>query len=300
MAVAETRRSIAVVMCTYMGQDYLSQQLDSILSQVLVPDRIYIYDDQSSDATIRVIEAYLRRFPGIICSLTDGVHRGINGAVWYSLSQVKEDMVFLCDQDDLWHPDKIRRMVDFVENQAEWDRIPCILHSESMLYQDEKETGTVLSQLIGRRTGQITVEDLLSRNLVQGCTMLINRPLIQMFCQERLDELFPHCIYDQWMALIASVFGRIYFLDESLVYYRIHGKNVVGSTQVNIYEKYALSRNRKIACEFLESFRDILSSEVAGRIRFWIDKGYRIITVRNLPLLVKKGAMALCMGIKNH
>lgn len=300
MAVAKTRKTIAVVMCTYMGQEYLGQQLDSLMSQTLLPDRIYIYDDLSSDATPGIIESYHQNFPEIIRPLADGVHRGINGAIWYSLSQTVEDLVFLCDQDDIWRPDKIRRMAEYAESRGEWDRFPCILHSESMLYQDCRDTGTVLSQLIGQRTTEPSVEDLLSHNLVQGCTMLINRPLIQLFCRKQPDAYFPHCMFDHWMALIAAAFGRIWFLEESLISYRIHGKNAVGSMQVNIYEKYALSRNRKIACEFLEIFMDLLSPEIADRIRFWIRKGYRKPSIQYLPLLARKGAMALCLGIKNH
>ena len=296
---SEMSSAVAVVMCTFMGQTYLSQQLDSLLNQSRVPDRIYIYDDGSTDNTPRIIADYCCKYPDIICPLADGKHRGINGAVWYSLCQTREPMVFICDQDDIWHEDKIRRMTELAQQQPQWESLPCIVHGEAMLFQDGQETGKLLSQLIGRRVRQPGVEDLLTHNSVQGCTMLINRPLIRLFCRKRLDDQFPHCIYDQWMGLIAAQFGRIWFIKEPLVYYRIHGKNVVGSMQVNLYEKYGLSRNRKIGCDFLESFRELMPPEAVARMQFWIAKGFRKMRLKELPKLTAKGVMALCFGIKN-
>lgn len=299
MAFEEKRGTIAVVMCTYFGETYISAQLDSIFAQTLLPDAVYVYDDGSADNTREIIGAYRKRYPDIIRCVWDGQHRGINGAVGYVLARTGEDLVFLSDQDDIWHPDKIRKMAEYAWSRECWKRVPCIVHSESSLFTDRGETGKVLSDLIGRRTVSPATEDLFAHNLVQGCTMLVNQPLIRLACRKRMDAYFPHCIYDQWLALIAAELGHIWFLEEPLVYYRIHGKNVVGSLQVNIHEKYGLSRNRKIACDFLWCFQDCLEPASADRLALWIRRGWRKITKENMGLLLKKGAMALCLGIKS-
>ena len=287
----------AVAMCTYFGEKYLAEQLDSIFGQSLLPDRLFVYDDGSGDRTWEILRRYRDEHPERVTLLRDGRHRGINAGMRYLLSRVEADAVFLCDQDDVWMPDKVKTMLAIARAQPDWTATPCIIHSEARLKPGSSRY-RLMSDLIGKRKRPPELEDLFCHNLVQGCSMLVNRPLLRMMTGPMNDEV-PHCIYDQWMALTATAFGRVLFCPEALMEYRIHGANTVGSLQVNLHEKYGLSRNRKLACEFLYCFGSQLSDEQRLRVRYWIRNGHRRIRRDNLLLLLGKGGLALCFGIKN-
>ncbi|MCR5263938.1 MAG: glycosyltransferase, partial [Clostridiales bacterium] len=263
----------AVAMCTYNGEKYLSDQLDSILCQNPLPDQIYVYDDGSGDSTWEILLRYRTKHPDLFTLLRDGRHRGINGGMGFLLSRADADAVFLCDQDDIWMPGKIKTLLEMADVRPDWHTTPYIIHSEARIIPG-KPKRRLMSDLIGARRDAPQLEDLFCHNLVQGCTMLVNRPLLRMISAAVLSRL-THCIYDQWMALTATAFGCVLFCPAPLVEYRIHGENTVGTLIIDRHEKNGLSRNRKIACEFLFRYGALLPDHARRRIRYWIRTGHR-------------------------
>lgn len=104
---------ISVVMTTYNGEKYLKTQIESILNQVLLPDEIIICDDKSTDNTFKILKDYQNiEKPKFIISqniLNIGYIRNFEQA----LKKCTGEVVFLCDQDDFWHSDKIEKMITF-------------------------------------------------------------------------------------------------------------------------------------------------------------------------------------------
>ena len=115
---------ISVCIATYNGEKYLRQQLDSILSQIGKDDEVVISDDNSSDGTLALIQSYgderlrvLHHDPTKITTtfpLDKPTHNFEN-----ALMHARGDVIFLADQDDVWHADKIERFVEF---RREMDR----------------------------------------------------------------------------------------------------------------------------------------------------------------------------------
>lgn len=102
---------ISVCMATYNGSRYLSKQIDSILVQLSEEDELVISDDYSTDSTCDIIKAYNdTRIKLFFNELQKGVAHNFENALLHS----KGDIIFLADQDDVWLPNKIKELSDFL------------------------------------------------------------------------------------------------------------------------------------------------------------------------------------------
>src|SRR4030067_269521 len=99
------RKSIGVVLCTYNGEKYLREQLDSILCQTRAPDQILILDDCSNDRTIEIIENFLKK-DGRIRLIRNETNLGYARNFEKGISLCETDFIALSDQDDIWFNDK--------------------------------------------------------------------------------------------------------------------------------------------------------------------------------------------------
>ena len=104
---------ISILLSTYNGEKYLSEQLDSILQQSYQNFIIYIRDDGSNDNTLNIIMYYVHNFPSKIKLVDDKVkHRGAKLSFIWLMSHIESDYYMFCDQDDVWLPNKIELSID--------------------------------------------------------------------------------------------------------------------------------------------------------------------------------------------
>ena len=102
--------SVGVLMTTYNGQDFIREQLDSLLAQVGVSIHVYVFDDASTDGTISILRAYANRYPGLFTifeSATNSGGTGLNIIRNAARLPRGHDYVALADQDDVWLPGKL-------------------------------------------------------------------------------------------------------------------------------------------------------------------------------------------------
>lgn len=220
-------RDVQIVLATYNGAPYLEQQLQSILGQ-LGEGELLIHDDGSTDGTPALLRDWASRDSRI--RVLDGPPQGGASANFsYLLEQSAAPYVFCADQDDVWEPDKLRRMLTqmrFYEGVygQEW---PLLVHSDLSLTGPQ---GDVIApsmwayQSIDPRWGD-RFNLLLTQNVVTGCAMLVNRAL--------LDRALPvpreATMHDHWLALVACGQGKVVWMEEPTVLYRQHGNNEVGA-----------------------------------------------------------------------
>ncbi|MBR4422455.1 MAG: glycosyltransferase, partial [Erysipelotrichaceae bacterium] len=101
---------LIVLMSTYNGERYLQQQLDSLYAQTLKPDRIIVRDDGSTDQTMAILEANAREHKEL--SFSQGNNLGAGRSFWELIKTCEDaDYYALCDQDDVWLPEKLERAV---------------------------------------------------------------------------------------------------------------------------------------------------------------------------------------------
>ena len=226
---------ISVALCTYNGELFLEEQLESILSQSLLPGEIVISDDGSRDGTLEVVGRVLTperlSRKGISLKIlrhskTLGVTKNFEAA----LAASSGEFVSLCDQDDIWHPNRLAIL------RAEFSSDDVMLvHSDARLVDSTGHPlGASLFISLGASRRELLREQgprgfsvLLRRNLVTGATVMIRRNLF------RLAQPFPSSwVHDYWLAMVATVFGRIVVAPGELIDYRQHESNQIGVTKL--------------------------------------------------------------------
>ena len=229
----------SVAICTYNGARFISEQLGSILSQTQKPTEVVVIDDASSDDTARLVESFSQRFRDagvrlqvIVNARNLGYIKNFEKAVL----SCHEELIFLCDQDDVWHQDKLESMRACFEDRPSL----MLAYSDAQIVDPElKSLGFTQSVAldVGREELQLikagrAYEALLVRNLVTGATVAFRRSLLDFAVP------FPTCwIHDEWLAIMAAAVGEVHFLSRPLVDYRQHGSNQIGMRRRDLSEK---------------------------------------------------------------
>lgn len=261
---------VSVAMCTHNGEAYLLQQLNSIFDQSRIPDELIICDDFSVDGTREILEEYRCRYPHNIRLVYNQKNLGFVKNFEQAISRCSGDAIFLCDQDDIWVPDRVERSI------AIFNEYPgCgYIFSDATLIDEE---GRKLLQSLWVRIGfthkqqQSFVEpgnqpDLLyPKNVVTGATMAFRAKCRKMFLP--IPELNT-VIHDGWIAIILSLNGRFgVALNEPLIYYRIHPQQQLGAPRRSIlrgFTKRFVDHRARIKREISDLSADQLRIEVSG------------------------------------
>ena len=227
--------SISVALCTHNGSRFIAEQVRSICLQSLPPTEIVLSDDASTDDGIEVaratLAACLRERPGLAIDFR--VIRNVPALrVTKNFEQAARactgDLIALSDQDDVWHPDRLARMV------APFDQRPdlLLLHTDARLVDGAlKDLGQSLFHALEVQPFELAwihggraFDVFLRRNLVTGATTLFRRALLE----QALD--FPkEWLHDEWLGIVASAIGRVDVLEEALIDYRQHESNQIGA-----------------------------------------------------------------------
>lgn len=206
---------ISVVVATYNGISYLREQLDSILTNLSDEDEVVVSDDGSTDGTVELVREYMTRDARI--RVLSGPGQGVKQNFAYGISQAQGAYIFLSDQDDIWMPDKVKRvMEEFKEHKA-----GLVVHDAVVMNGDCSE---VLMDSFGEYRGQRAgVLSNLIKNKYIGCCMAFRRQLIP-YILPIPDDIQMH---DQWIGMWNDrKFHNTVFIKDKLLYYRRHDDNV--------------------------------------------------------------------------
>lgn len=222
---------IAILMATYNGEKYLTEQIDSIINQTCKDWKLYFRDDGSNDRTVDIINKYCEEYPDKLFLIKDNLEcksasKNFIQMLNYISGFEEFDYFMFSDQDDVWKEDKIEKTLTIIEQEN--NEVPILVHTD--LEVVDSELKTLSKSFITYRNLDVNKKDLshlLIQNNVTGCTMMFNRKLL-----EKINSN-SNCIamHDWWLTLIAATFGKIKFLNESTIYYRQHSNNVVGATK---------------------------------------------------------------------
>lgn len=269
-----TQPRLSIVMCTYNGAIYLQPQLDSLLIQTCLPDEIVISDDGSSDASMDMLQAFAEqaRHLGVeIRLLQNAQNIGCVENFSLAMRQASGDVLFLCDQDDVWRIDKLALMAARFSS----DPSLLLLHTDARLV-DAKGVSLPYSLFDAL---QMTPEDkqaihsgrafevALRRSFATGATTALRRELVEMAL-----PVAQGWIHDEWLTAVVAASGRMDFIDEALIDYRQHAGNQIGMRKRNLAKKWhdlVRSRGRLLRAEAkrlrrLERFLAKDGSDVGG------------------------------------
>ena len=213
---------------TYNGADYLAEQVASLQAQTRRDWKLYICDDGSADDTPALLKQ-LAATDSRLVVLDDRVKgRGACGRFLWLLEQTREshEIFFLCDQDDVWHPEKVERMARLIE-ETKTDR-PLLVHCDlAVVDQHLKEMHASFFSKMRIDLRRRSTQRLAANNTVTGCACAFNKSLADKALP--MPDFGIYMMHDWWLALVASYCGRILTIPDILVLYRQHGRNTVGA-----------------------------------------------------------------------
>ena len=204
---------VSVAMAVYNGEEYLREQIDSIINQLRSDDELVISYNDSTDDTWGIIKAYAineEKIKLFKCNNV-GVIANFNNAIENS----KGKYIFLADQDDVWYPHKIETVVRYFENS---DAL-AIVHNTEIVNKDLIPINESLFEVRKAKVGLI--KNIL-KNSYQGCCLAFKSELVPYICP--IPKNVP--MHDQWIGLNSEIYGNVFFINEKLIAYRRHDKNV--------------------------------------------------------------------------
>jgi len=241
---------VSVAMATYNGDKYISEQLDSIARQSILPAELVITDDGSSDRTIEIVERFASTAPFPVRLFRNEQRLGYANNFLKATSLCSEKLIAFCDQDDVWLEDKLKTCLGAFEDP---EVLLCVHSGE--LWSGTNRTETYNPRFQARR-----VFVPLSAYPIQtypGFAMVIRKKVLEITDNHRrpgfaAGEQMGH---DQWVWFLAAIFGEIVVLPDILCLYRQHGNNLFGGTARNVRRTASLAIRPR-------SYQDISRIEV--------------------------------------
>lgn len=217
---------ISVAMTTYNGAQYITEQLESIRMQTRKVDEIVIVDDGSSDNTVELVRAFAEKYPECGIRLEQNeANLGFKKNFYKAMSLCEGDVIFLCDQDDIWKENKVDVLNGLLESNGD---IGLVSSSFVQIDSDGKEVSSNKSAYMRKmdegKMYLIPLKDLIFHNASQGCAMAFRKEVRDLYLKHFVDDL-PH---DWVLNVVAAMEKKCYYLSSAMFYYRIHGKNTIG------------------------------------------------------------------------
>lgn len=251
---AETAK-VAILICTFNGDRFLKEQLDSFIRQTHTNWTIYASDDGSSDTTLQILERYQTQIGGDRLIILTGPRKGF-GRNFLSLVnnlEIEADYFAFSDQDDTWYDDKLERSLS---------KLSSFKNNNPALYCSRTRLVDIDGQPIGYSplfTKKPSFRNALVQSIAGANTMLINNAARKLMQQVDIDAAV---VAHDWLAylLVSGCGGEVVYDAKPSLDYRQHDGNLIGA---NTNLKNQISRVRKM---------------FTGRFKEWTSKNLAILT----------------------
>ena len=221
---------VSVALCTYNGARYLKDQLDSIASQTLPPHELVVCDDRSTDDTVAIVQAFASHAPFPVRLFLNPTNLGSTKNFEQAIQRCDGDLIALSDQDDVWRPRKLERMVAAFSASPD---VGAVFTDGEVVDDRLRPLGYRLWEAAGFGPGRRerfehgqAVEVLLKNDVVTGATLAFRRDFLKAILP--IPAIWVH---DAWIALLIAALGRVAIIDEALVLYRQHPRQQIGVMQ---------------------------------------------------------------------
>jgi len=202
-------KKVSVVLCTFNGEKYLREQLDSIVNQSYPLKELIIQDDCSTDSTLDIVKEYQKRYP-IIKLYVNKENKGVNENFFSAMNKAEGDYIAISDQDDIWELDKINKQINTIG-----DSLLCFGRSRHF----DSTNGSIIRE--DNATPKYSLTRYIFLNMISGHLMLINSKLLKLMPFR--DNLR---LYDYYLGLTAAAHDSIAFCNEIVCNHRIHNNNI--------------------------------------------------------------------------
>ena len=230
-------------MATFNGEKYINEQINSILVQLGTDDELIISDDGSSDETMKIVRSYDDN--RIKVYENTGIH-GYTHNFENALKKASGDYIFFSDQDDVWLPDKVKKMLPLLKNDN-------FVISDAYITNEKLEIKNKLSSWRKYKKGYFRN---LYKSIYAGCTCAFTKRIKEYVLP------FPTTLYiqhDTWIGLICELKFKVVYIDEPLILFRRHKKNTSGAGSKSSKSHLYMFKYRFVL--FIETIKRIISKK---------------------------------------
>jgi glycosyltransferase involved in cell wall biosynthesis len=213
------KKKNSVAMATYNGEKYILKQLQSIYDQIEKPFEVIISDDGSNDNTVEIVQRFIKDHNlsnwRLLCN--KGEHGASNNFV-NAMNHCEGDIIFLCDQDDIWLPNKIKEISSLFD-----EGYSCVV--SSIKYIDSKDGFLpIKTAFTSTKNHVVTLNELLAVCSYLGMTAAFRRDVFK-----NVDSRFLQSTSHDWALFIEALHeGKVFFYGNVLQYHRLHADNTSG------------------------------------------------------------------------
>lgn len=233
------RKSVSVAMAAYNGQQYIQQQIESILKQLHMDDELLVSLDFSTDNTEYIVQKMAKKDDRI--QIVHGPSMGVLKNFENAINLAKNEILFLSDQDDVWLDGKVERILQEFED----DQVQVVMHDAAVT---DENLHIQIPSIFKERNVKLGVKENILKNGYRGCCMA--------FRQSLKDDIlpFPKTIpmHDQWIGLVGELTGKNVLVPEVYLLYRRHSKNETDLKHAGILQ---MLRWRKDIYTEIEKFK---------------------------------------------
>ena len=223
--------TVSIALCTYNGERYLKAQLASLIEQSHRPDEVVICDDDSSDTTLGVLQTFADTAPFKVRLFRNHKNLGYVKNFEKAVSLCQGDVIFMCDQDDVWHPQKIEQCLAAFDAEPS---VGLVLHDFNWVGADGSPYPGPVDVYGTERVDAQALPEVFRKSSIEvfmtpyprawcGCMMAFRSQFVGL-----IVPIFPGKGHDDWILKLLGPITEVRFLTERLVNYRIHGQNVNG------------------------------------------------------------------------
>lgn len=221
---------IDILMATYNGENFLKEQIESILNQTYSNFRLIISDDCSKDTTREILKEYEKKDNRIEIYFQEK-NLGYVKNFEFLLNKVQNEFYMLSDQDDYWLPEKIEKSLEKLqENNVDlvFGDLEVVDENLKTIYPAFGDF-MLLNRKINKYINSYKVNYLY--NCVTGCTVLAKKETLKKILPLPNNSKF--LIHDHWIGLMAGIYGKLAYIPEKYIKYRQHGDNQVGVNKIS-------------------------------------------------------------------
>lgn len=258
---------LSIVLGSHNGERYIGEQLDSIAAQSRLPDELIVADDQSTDATLDIVQQFSETAAFPVRVMQQETNVGFAENFLRGARCASGDIILFSDQDDVWRSDKLARM----ESAFEDPEVQLCSHAAELIDQDGRRLPGVFQGVPEQRV--YARSTLRQWDVFFGFSVAFRAALLDLLpVDERCtDPIEPGAklAHDRWILFLATMSGKVVQLPETLAAYRQHGANQFGSTSrtIGAIIEEDLNGYKSQAQRFLRSTRekaDLLENVVKG------------------------------------
>ena len=227
---------VSIVLCSYNGEKYIEEQLDSLRVQTRAADEVIIFDYRSTDRTVKIVQDFIRKYELSGWSIeVNSENKGWKRNFMEGMQKASGDLIFPCDQDDVWMRNKIEKMSEIIEKNNNILLLTANYKSSYVCGEGYRKVSNVFTRR-NRDDESVWKIEADKKGLYimrPGCVMAFRRELLDLCLRYCFDE-YPH---DALLWRTAVIAGGLYRYEYPCIVWRRHEDNASGQKEHQVNQR---------------------------------------------------------------